>query len=48
MAQGEAITFVDKQDIDTAAGVLGVLDAARMREVIHALGYVLDSDWEPN
>src|SRR5262249_59176056 len=48
VAQGQAITFVDKHDIDTAAGVLGVLDAARLREVIHALGHVLDLDCEPN
>jgi hypothetical protein len=30
------------------AGVQGVLDAARMRDVIRALGHVLDSDCEPN
>jgi mRNA-degrading endonuclease toxin of MazEF toxin-antitoxin module len=48
VAQCEAITFVDKQDIDSASGTLGALDDARMREVIHALGHVLDSDCEPN
>jgi mRNA-degrading endonuclease toxin of MazEF toxin-antitoxin module len=48
VAQCEAITFVDKQDIDSIAGPLGMLDDARMREVIHALGHVIDSDCEPN
>jgi len=48
VAQCEAITFVDKQDLDTVAGVIGTLDDAKMREVIHALGHVFDSDCEPN
>jgi hypothetical protein len=48
VAQCEAITFVDKQDLDTVAGVIGTLDNLRMREVIHALGHVFDSDCEPN
>jgi mRNA-degrading endonuclease toxin of MazEF toxin-antitoxin module len=48
VAQCEAITFVDKQDIDTAAGTLGVLDDARMREMVYAIGHVIDSDCEPN
>jgi mRNA-degrading endonuclease toxin of MazEF toxin-antitoxin module len=48
VAQCETVTFVDKQDIDSTSGTLGVLDDTRMRDVIRALGHVLDSDCEPN
>jgi mRNA-degrading endonuclease toxin of MazEF toxin-antitoxin module len=48
VAQCEAITFVDKSDLDLATGALGVLDNARLRDVIKAIGDVLDSDCEPN
>ncbi len=48
VAQCEAITFVDKQDLDAQAGFIGILDDVKMREVIHALGHILDSDCEPN
>jgi mRNA-degrading endonuclease toxin of MazEF toxin-antitoxin module len=48
LAQCEAITFIDQQDLDTAAGVLGTLDDQKMREIIHAIGHVIDSDCEPN
>ena len=48
VAQCETIMFVDKQDIDLATGALGVLDDARLRDVIKAIGHVIDSDCEPN
>jgi mRNA-degrading endonuclease toxin of MazEF toxin-antitoxin module len=47
VAQCETITFLDKAEVDAAAGPLGVLDEARMRDVIRAIGHVLDSDCEP-
>jgi hypothetical protein len=40
--------FVEKQDIDLATGLIGVLDDARLRDVIKAIGCVMDSDCEPN
>lgn len=46
VAQCERVTLLDKDDID--AQILGVLDPTRMREVIRAIGIVLDSDCEPN
>ena len=37
-----------KGEIDIASGMIGRLDAARLRDVIKAIGDVLDSDCEPN
>lgn len=48
VAQCEAITFVEKQDLDLQAGVIGTLDDGRMGEIVHALGHVFDSDCEPS
>jgi len=47
VAQCEAITFLDKADIDTTSGMIGKLVEARMRDVIRALGHVLEADCEP-
>jgi mRNA-degrading endonuclease toxin of MazEF toxin-antitoxin module len=47
VAQCQAITFVDKQDIDSGNGPTGVPDDARKRDVIRAIGHVLDADCEP-
>lgn len=47
VAQCETISFVDKADIDTASGTIGVLDDARMRDVIRAIGHVVEADCEP-
>lgn len=47
VAQAEAILFIDKTRIDVAQGPLGILDKQRMRDVIKAIGYVIDSDCEP-
>ncbi len=33
--------------MDTAAGPLGQLDDVALREVIKAIGYVIESDCEP-
>jgi mRNA-degrading endonuclease toxin of MazEF toxin-antitoxin module len=48
VAQCEAISFVDQADIDTATGPIGNLNDARLRDVIKAIGHVIDSDCEPN
>jgi mRNA-degrading endonuclease toxin of MazEF toxin-antitoxin module len=48
VAQCEAITFVEQQDIDVASGIVGTLDALRLRDVIRAIGHVLEADCEPS
>src|SRR4051812_8693377 len=48
VAQCENILSVDKADlIDPAAGPVGVLDDLSLRDVIKAIGYVIESDCEP-
>jgi len=48
VAQCEAIYALEKGEIDIASGMIGRLDAARLRDVIKAIGDVIDSDCEPN
>jgi mRNA-degrading endonuclease toxin of MazEF toxin-antitoxin module len=48
VAQCETIMFVDKQDIDLATGAIGILDDVRLRDVIKAIGDVIDSDCGPD
>jgi mRNA-degrading endonuclease toxin of MazEF toxin-antitoxin module len=48
VAQCEAIYALEKGEIDIASGMIGRLDAARLRDVIKAVGDVIDSDCEPN
>lgn len=45
VAQCEAILFVDRSRLD--ATPLGVLDAAALRDVIRAIGNVIEADCEP-
>jgi mRNA-degrading endonuclease toxin of MazEF toxin-antitoxin module len=47
VAQCENILSIETTMIDIASGPLGVLDGIRMRDVIKAIGYVMDSDCEP-
>lgn len=47
VAQCENILSIDKAQLDTSAGPIGVLDAMALREVIKAVGYVIGSDCEP-
>lgn len=47
VAQCENVLSIDKRQLDTAAGPIGVLDAGALREVIKAVGYVIESDCEP-
>lgn len=46
VAQCENIFLVDKGSLD--AQPIGVLDATALREVVKAIGNVIDSDCEPN
>jgi hypothetical protein len=48
VAQCEAIYALEKGEIDIVSGVLGRLDATRLRDTIKAIGDVIDSDCEPN
>jgi mRNA-degrading endonuclease toxin of MazEF toxin-antitoxin module len=48
VAQCEAIYALEKGTIDIGSGILGQLDTARLRDVIKAIGDVIDSDCEPN
>ncbi len=48
VAQCEAIYALEKGEIDIASSLIGRLDAARLRDVIKAIGDVMDSDCEPN
>lgn len=47
VAQCESILFIEKNRIHTAQGVIGVLDEGAMRDVIKAIGHVIESDCEP-
>ncbi len=47
VAQCENILSVELAQIDLSAGPLGVLDELALRDVIKAIGYVIESDCEP-
>ena len=47
VAQCENILSVDLSDLDLAGGPIGSLDESSLRSVIKAVGYVLESDCEP-
>jgi mRNA-degrading endonuclease toxin of MazEF toxin-antitoxin module len=47
VAQAEATTYIAISDLDLDAGVLGVLDDVRMRDLIRAIGNMMGSDCEP-
>lgn len=47
VAQRENVLSIEKSKLDLASGPIGVLDDISLRNVIKAIGYVLDSDCEP-
>ncbi|HEV3256651.1 MAG TPA: type II toxin-antitoxin system PemK/MazF family toxin [Gemmataceae bacterium] len=47
VAQCENILSIEKAQLDLATGPIGVLDDAALRDVIKAIGYVMESDCEP-
>jgi mRNA-degrading endonuclease toxin of MazEF toxin-antitoxin module len=47
VVQGETVFSAEVADLDTAAGPVGTLDDVTFREVIRAVGYVMDADCEP-
>jgi mRNA-degrading endonuclease toxin of MazEF toxin-antitoxin module len=48
VVQGEMTGPVHKDVIDVAAGPVSTLDDLTLRDVVKAIGYVMDSDCEPN
>ena len=48
VAQCENMLSIEKSQIDLAAGPVGTLDAMALRDVIKAIGHVLESDCEPD
>jgi len=47
VAQCENVLSIDKTQIDLGTGPMGVLDTMALRDVIKAIGYVIESDCEP-
>jgi len=47
VAQCDNMLSIEKVQLDLAAGPVGVLDELVMRDVIKAIGYVIESDCEP-
>lgn len=47
VAQCENLLSIDLTQIDASTGPLGVLDELAFRDVIKAIGHVMDSDCEP-
>jgi mRNA-degrading endonuclease toxin of MazEF toxin-antitoxin module len=47
VAQCENILSIDKSQLAVGSGPLGVLDEMALRDVIKAIGYVIESDCEP-
>jgi mRNA-degrading endonuclease toxin of MazEF toxin-antitoxin module len=47
VAQCDNLLSVEAVRLDAATGPVGVLDEVAMRDVIKAIGYVIDSDCEP-
>jgi mRNA-degrading endonuclease toxin of MazEF toxin-antitoxin module len=45
--QCENILSIDKARLDLDRGLLGRLDDSTIREVVKAIGHVLDSECEP-
>lgn len=46
-AQAEAISFFRKADIHMDEGPIGMLTDAALRDLIRAIGYLMDADCEP-
>ena len=47
VVQAESITNVPIDQLDLANGPIGTLDDATLRDVIKAIGHVIESDCEP-
>jgi mRNA-degrading endonuclease toxin of MazEF toxin-antitoxin module len=47
VAQCENMLSIERSQLDLAAGPTGVLDDSTMRDIIKAIGHVIESDCEP-
>jgi mRNA-degrading endonuclease toxin of MazEF toxin-antitoxin module len=47
IAQCENMLSIDQSQLDLAAGPRGVLDGVALRNVVRAIGYVIESNCEP-
>lgn len=47
VAQCENMLSIEKAQLDLTAGPLGMLDDVSLRDVIKAIGHVIESDCEP-
>jgi hypothetical protein len=47
VAQCERLAPLDFDQIELAAGLIGVLDDAKFRQVVRAIGFVIGSECEP-
>ena len=47
VAQCENMLSIDKAQLDLTAGPIGVLEDVALRDVIKAIGHVMESDCEP-
>lgn len=45
--QAETVTPIPKDQLDLDMGPVGILDEATLRDLIRAIGHVLDADCEP-
>lgn len=47
VAQCENVLSLDKAQIEFSSGPFGMLDEASLRDVVRAVGYVMNADCEP-
>ncbi len=47
VAQAEALTLIERDELDLAQGPSGRIDAACFRDLIKAIAYALEADCEP-
>ena len=47
VAQCENILSIEKSRLDLSAGPIGMLDTSSLRDVVRAIGYVIEADCEP-
>ena len=47
VAQCENVLSITMSQLDLSAGPFGILDESALRDVIRAIGYVLEADCEP-
>jgi len=47
VAQAEMIQVTEKANLDVESGAVGRLDSETLRDLVKAIGYVLDAELEP-